>query len=134
MSSQMQNWLANTLPGHGSTWKIESQPDQQLDALVEAFASGEVLTYGWHFKPLNPVGEGVWELKTADLRIFGWFPVKDCFVAVAADTKERILEHRLYAGYRGAVAHFRNQLDLDEPKFIAGENPNDVVTNYDFAS
>lgn len=130
MSDRVANWLVNELPEMGSSWDIETPPDEQLSALVQEYASGAILTYEWQFKPLNPIGEGVWELKTADLRVFGWFPCKDCFVAVVADRKDRILEHGLYAGYRNTVAWFRRDLPLDEPKFVEGEDPNAVVSNY----
>ena len=129
-SERFVTWVETRLPGLGSTWDIEVAPDQQVDALFEVYTSGEVLTYQWQFKSINPIGEGVWELKTADIRIFGWFHALDCFIAVVADTKQNILDHRLYAGYRGTVDNYRNQLTLDEPKFVQGDDPNAVVSNY----
>lgn len=105
---------------------------QQLDDLMALFCSGDTLTYDWHFKPLNHVEDGIWELKTTDLRIFGWFPQKDCFIGVIADTKERLLKYQLYGPYaKLEVTPFRNQLDLDLPKFVPGKNPHDVVSDYD---
>jgi hypothetical protein len=129
-SKKFRDWIVKVLPGLGSTWNVEELPDQQVDALFEDFTSGIVLTYSHQFKCLNPVGDGVWELKTADVRIFGWFYAMDCFIAIVADTKQHILDHGLYAGYRGEVVHYRNQLALDEPKFIDGDDPNVVVSNY----
>lgn len=131
-SQRFRDWILQTLPTLGSTWNLEELPDQQLDALFQVFTSGEMLTHVHQFKCLNPIGEGVWELKTADIRIFGWFHAMDCFVAVVADTKQNILDHGLYAGYRGTVVHYRNQLNLDEPKFVVGDDPNAVVSNYTF--
>jgi hypothetical protein len=78
---------------------------------------------------LRPAGDGVWELKTADLRVFGWFHAKDCFLGHCADTAERVKEHRLYTGYVGEVVRFRDSLPLDEPKYIPGEDPDAVVSN-----
>ena len=94
--------------------------------------SGETLTYDWQFKPLNYVQDGIWELKTANLRIFGWFPKKDCFLGVIANTKAQILEHKLVTPYANVeVAPFRNKLDPHEPKYIT-EIDHAVVTDYDF--
>ena len=131
-SERLKDWIQQTLPTLGSAWEIDHSPVEQLDALVATFASGEQLTFGWQFSPLKPIGQGVWELKTADLRVFGWFPVRDYFIGVAADWTERIKLHGLYAGYRGEIVRFRDELRLDEPKFIEGDNPDDVVSNFTF--
>jgi len=78
------------------------------------------------------MGDGVWYLKTTDLRIFGWFWRKDIFLGVVADTKLRCQTHNLYQGYRTVnVERFRNELPLDEPKFIPGTDPDAVLSNYD---
>jgi hypothetical protein len=129
---QLIEWLKSKLAALGSTWELDRTPQEQLAVLFEVFAAGEPLTFDHTFKKLHPRGEGVWELKTADVRVFGWFPKKDIFIAVVADTAERIKQHQLYPGYIGTVARFRAHLDLDEPKFLTGDDPHDVVSNYDF--
>ena len=120
------------LPTWTSQWSIEQTPAQQMDALVEIFCSGDALTFGHRFKPLNHLGKGIWELKTPDLRFFGWFPHKDCFVGGALDTAFKVKSYNLYAGHAGAVAYFRSQLDLNEPKFVPGDDPSNVVTNFNY--
>ena len=47
------------------------------------------------------------------------------------DVTFNIKKYNLYAGYAGEVERFRNQLDLNEPKYVVGENPDVVVSNYD---
>lgn len=130
VSPRVKLWIENDLSSLESTWKIETAPDAQLDALVEEFCAGDPLWVGWQFKVLHPRQHSVWELKTADLRLFGWFTAKDCFVAASADTKDRIETHGLYAGYIGETVQFRDGLNLDAPKFIPGEDPNAVVTDF----
>ena len=126
-------WIQDDLPDLESTWKIEQSPAEQLDDLMQVFCSGEPLTVGWQFKSLVHLADGVWELKTADLRIFGWFHQKDCFIAVIADTADRTKQYKLYAPYaRVEVVGFRDALDLDPPKFVPGDNPHDVVSNYSY--
>ena len=115
-----------------STWKVEVSPAQQLDSLGEEFCSGETLTFGLQFKPLNHLRDGIWELKTADLRIFGWFWKRDHFIAGNIDLATKVKSYNLYAGYAGEVERFRNALDLDEPKFVPGEDPNVVVSSYSY--
>lgn len=127
---KLRSWFENDLAKLESTWKIEETPIEQVDALTEIFCAGETLAFGWQFKPINHIRDGIWELKTADVRIFGWFVRKDCFIGTAADSKDRILERDLYAGYRDEAARFRSRLDLNEPKFVKGDDPNDVVSNF----
>lgn len=115
-----------------SQWQQELSPAQQLDALLEQFCSGETLTYEWRFRPLNHIKDGIWELKTPDLRIFGWFWKIDCFIASAIDTAFKVKSYNLYAGYAGEAERFRDQLDLNEPKFVPGENPHAVVSNFNY--
>ena len=130
ISPRLRDWADATLPGLGSSWKIDESPAEQFATLVYEFCSGKTLASGLRFKSLRPIVSGVWELKTADLRVMGWFPVMDGFVGVVADTSERIKSHRLYAGYISDVVRFRDQLDLDCPKHIPGDDPRAVVSNF----
>jgi hypothetical protein len=131
-SQKLKIWIEQELPNLVSPLGIQISPQEQLFALVDVFYSDETLTYGGHFKPLRCRGQGVWELRTEDLRIFGWFPLKDHFIGVVANDATYIKEHRLYEGYIGEVVRFRNQLDLVEPKFIQGKDSNNVVSNYTY--
>jgi hypothetical protein len=124
-------WVKQILPGIAAD-RAEQSPAEQLDDLWWQFCLGEALIYGKQFKPLRYVAEGVWELKTIDLRMFGWFPQKDHFIVVAAETKRRLVGARTYGQYIRQVVAFRDALDLDDPKFIPGTNPDDVVTNFSF--
>jgi hypothetical protein len=131
-SPRLQKWLQEVLPTLGSTWNPQQTPLQQFDALMDTYASGEVMHYGWAFKPIRYADQGIWELKTADVRVFGWFHAVDCFIGHVADAKQRLVDHPgLYHGYGGEVFRFRKQLDLDEPKFVPGEDPHDVVSDFD---
>jgi hypothetical protein len=132
LSPTLKKWMADDLPALTSTWKVETNPIQQLDALVDEFCSGATLCYGPQFHPIEHVEDGIWQLKTADLRIFGWFHVKDCFVGWRTGLADFIKDHDLYHGFAGETARFRSQLDLDKPKFVPGVNPNDVVSNYSY--
>lgn len=72
----------------------------------------------------------MWELRTPDIRVFGWFPLLDHFIGVVANDATYIKKYRLYEGYIGEVVRYRDHLDLDNPKFIQSERPQDVVSNY----
>jgi len=132
-SPRLKAWIEQDLPALGSALGLQLSPLEQFFAFVQTFCSDEPLTYGEQFKPLYCRGRGVWELRTPDLRVFGWFPLKDHFVGVVGNDATYIKQHNLYEGYIGEVVRFRDALDLDEPKFIPGEEAKDVVSNYNFA-
>jgi hypothetical protein len=131
-SPEFTEWLDSVLPGLGSDWAIETTPKDQFIELHASFALGECLDFGNHIKPLRPVSHGVWELKTPDLRVLGWFTAQDCFIAHRAQQATLTKRRDLYQGYIGEVVRFREALDLDEPKFLPGDDPRDVVSNFSF--
>jgi hypothetical protein len=122
-------WLQNTLPNLESMGIGEDEtPVEQLYGLLDLYLTGEQLNLGDNYKPMHPHGDGVWELRTTDVRIFGWFPIRDHFVAVIADSTERVHQYGLHSPYRREVVRFRNSLNLDEPKFVAGVTENDILS------
>jgi hypothetical protein len=132
-SPELHKWITGTLPGMASTFAIQLTPVEQVVALTDLFCRGERLAFGFQFKPLTHIADGVWELKTEDIRIFGWFSRKDCFIGVVADDATRIKDHKLYHGYANVTTkRFRDALDLDHPKFVPGDDPHAVVSNFDY--
>jgi hypothetical protein len=133
VAPRLKAWIENDLPMLESTWKIELSLQEQLQAFIEeVFCPGESLTYNWQFKPLTHIHDGIWELKTADLRIFGWFFVRDCFIGSAANQTDTIKRLHLYRAYAEEAVRLRNSLDLDNPKFVPGDDPHGVVSNFSF--
>lgn len=134
-SPRLKTWIENDLPKLPSDWDLENTPEEQLVAFLDdVYCPGEPLTYENQFKPLTHIKDGIWELKTTDLRLFGWFWRKDCFVASACGYKATLAQiPGLYFGYAAEAERFRDQLDLDGPKFIPGDNPHAVVSNFGYA-
>ena len=130
---RLRKWLEETLPGLESTWNIEQTPAEQLDAFIEEFCAGRPLTFGWQFKPIRHIRDGIWQLKTADLRVFGWFQSKDTFIGSSANLADVIKRSGLYAGYRDEAVRSRDKLDLNEPKFVPGDDPHVVISDCSFA-
>lgn len=131
-SPRLITWMSDILPALKSEWDTSITPLEQLDAFLEIYGSGEVLTYDRRFKPLCHHMDGIWEFKTPDLRLFGWFVKKDQFVGWAADLAAKVKKHELYHGYAREAGNFRQKLKLDEPKYITGEDPYAVVSNFDY--
>jgi hypothetical protein len=101
-------------------------PRQQLDDILRKWITGKPMRYDRWLKDLTPVTSEVWEIKTADLRIFGWIYRPKLFVAVFigyADNYKRQNGRQPVEAYddaRDRVVHNRNRLNLDEPKFATG--------------
>jgi hypothetical protein len=75
-SPDLHRWIVGALRTLASALNLETSPLEQFDDLAGLFCAGERLTYGIQFKPLTHITDGVWELKTQDIRIFGLVPQK----------------------------------------------------------
>jgi hypothetical protein len=75
------------------------------------------------FHDMKPEKDGVWELKTADLRIFGWMYRPRQFIAVCGgytDDYKEPTKTKDYARDKRAVIEARTALPLDGRKFVVG--------------
>lgn len=114
------DWLRDTLPGIETAIASDVTPYEQVDDLLRRFIAGEALADDRFVKSLVPGERGVWELKTQDIRLFGWFPQRSVFIAVCAHRAHEIKLHRLYGGFRDQVVRVRSQLDADGAAFLTG--------------
>jgi hypothetical protein len=122
-------WLNVVLGGARPTVHLsEATPAEQIDDLFYAFLSGRPLVFTRQFRVVRAEENAVWELKTPDIRIFGWFMAKDCFVAVFGNWADTIKDHDLYRGYRIAIRRLRRELDIDETLCVKGMAPDDVLS------
>ncbi|WP_306928524.1 hypothetical protein [Agrobacterium larrymoorei] len=102
-------------------------PKLQAAVLLKNFVVGEDFEPELNFWHMRPTDDDVFELKTADLRIFGWFHRPRIFVAARAQSFERTHNAPgIHAYYRDEVVKMRQQLQLDEPKWVVGATASDV--------
>ena len=127
---RLRDWLEG--PVHDLQSHLEQSPAEQVATIIEDFCSGATLVIGPHLNMLDHVDGGMWKLKTYDTRIFGWFAKRDVFVGVCGHSTTHVKQHGLYHGIAGEVGRARDALDLDPPKFIPGDSPYGVVSNYSF--
>jgi hypothetical protein len=93
------------------------------------FISGEALEEGDEFRLMRPIDGDVYELKSIDLRIFGWFYRPGIFIATAIDTMERVHEYTgLSDGYRDEVIRVRGKISLEPPAYREGASIADVFS------
>lgn len=103
--------------------KSEFTPAQQLTERLRQWMAGEPMAYGPMFHDMDPSSDEVWELKTADLRVFGWMYRPCEFIAVCggyADDYKPPTKIKNYADDRRKVVKARNELPLDGKKFVTG--------------
>lgn len=123
-------WADAQLPRLESIWDLETSPIEQLAGYLDTFCAGDPLAVDEAFKCLQPHDDGIWELKTADLRLFGWFYRRDTFIWSAAGRTEDIKLHDLYHGYMQQAVRDREALDLDPPPFVTGDHTNVISAWY----
>jgi hypothetical protein len=125
---RFRDWLQNELPAEPADRGGRQSPLEQVDDLLHRFLTGQRLLDEWDLRALKPVDLCVWELKTIDVRIFGWFPGHDVFIAVNGAMAWSVKQRQMYAAYRDEVCIFRGRLDLDEPKYLHGSTAHDVLS------
>lgn len=112
-------WYEDVLPSFKKD-RGTLTPYEQVDRALREFVTGRPLAYDQGLKILNPVNHGVWELKTIDVRIFGWFAAPSTFVAVNGAMRSTLVPASRYTPFIDEARHVRDSLDLDEPKFLSG--------------
>lgn len=70
---------------------------------------------------MQPIDSGVWELRTPDLRLFGWAYRKNTIIVSAIDTKQRCSQLGLYSEYRDQAVQDRDSLNLKPPSHVTGD-------------
>jgi hypothetical protein len=118
-------WMRNEVPKM-VTGRIESAftPYEQLMERLRQWMAGDPMAYGPMFHDMDPRTDEVWELKTADLRIFGWMYQPREFIAVKGgytDDYKEPTKTKIYADERREVIRARDALPLDGDRFVRGD-------------
>jgi hypothetical protein len=122
-------WLKDVLDGAEPPFGLgDMSIAEQIDDLFYSFLSGQQLIFTRQFRVVRAEENAVWELKTPDVRIFGWFMAKDCFVAVFGNWADTIKDHDLYRGYRIAIRRLRREWGIDATLCVKGVAPDDVLS------
>lgn len=119
-------WMDNILRGEAPDAQRNLSPYEQVEQRLYDYCLGRPLAYDRDRKLLTPAGFSVWELKTTDVRLFGWLPLRRHFIAVCGEMKRNLRTIGSYRPFIDQVVAFRSDLDLDPPKFLPGVSPNDI--------
>lgn len=117
-------WMRNDVPKM-VTGRLQAPqtPKEQLHNRIQEWIAGERMDYGPMFSRLTPHSDFVLELKTPDLRIFGWMYQPKKFVAVFgdyADDYKHPTKTKDYGDARRTVVKARDSLPLDGIKYVTG--------------
>ena len=109
-------------------------PGDQVEQLFYDYVVGNPMTYSVHFRKLEPLTQHLWEFKTQDVRVFGWFARQRHFVATFGELKDNLSREKqkvstnvLYKPYIDHAKLTRDNLQLDAPKMITGLSYADVL-------
>ncbi len=95
---------------------------EQVDDFLHDFISGADFSYYKRAHFMDPKENGIWELKTTDVRFFGWFYKRYVFIAAEVNSAEFCKANNgAYAGHQNVCLHRLRTLELDEPKIIYGD-------------
>lgn len=120
-------FLQETLPGaqRGVLGATET-PRAQMDTLLRKWITGKPMAYGRAFSNLKPRHRAVWEMKTVDLRVFGWIYRPKVFIATFAGLADDYKSQNgnppkeSYEEARDRVVWIRGLVDLDPPPYVSG--------------
>jgi len=125
------NWLDVTLPllPHKPEYSAMT-PQEQVFASFADFASGAAFSDDRRFKKLSASPDNfVWEIKSEEVRVFGWVPEKNVFVCCFGDSKDNIVVNNSYGLHIARTVFMRTNLDLNEPKYVESKEYRDVLSN-----
>lgn len=124
---ELMNWIENDLIVEKGRHPLFT-PEEQVSTIMDEYTRGEILTRPESRKLDKPpaCGEHVWELKTEDVRIFGYFYRPRQFIAVSGETKVKLLKFG-YASYIRKVLQFRENCNLTPPTHQKQDEINDLL-------
>jgi hypothetical protein len=104
---------------------------EQVSNLFGRYLTNRPLILRSPISPLRHLRDAIWELKTLDVRIFGWFAAKDCMIIDAGcDAKLLKAEKLNYSGFIVQTSYVRKSLGFTSADYIQGTEPNDILTRY----
>ncbi|MBY5743494.1 hypothetical protein HFO28_07795 [Rhizobium leguminosarum] len=123
-----RTWLENEVKTATAFYEGDIQPKRQALAILKDFIVGKPFPGPKLYKKMSPHTDDVWELRTPDLRFFGWFYRKNCYIATSGELFEKLkADERLYEEHRINCIKARNGMDLDPPKYLQGATADDVI-------
>lgn len=119
VSQRFISWMKeNMIEFSAKNTDMDLSPKEQMYKIFRQYVIGEDFDSDRKLKCLHPNGKFIWEFKSVDLRVFGWFYKPGIFICVAANFTDIVKKSNLYAGYVNEAVKFRIDSGLDKPNFV----------------
>lgn len=128
-SSVFLEWNNPVLLGGISSSHDNDPISVQLASELLYFCSGGILSDRQEIRCLDPKANAVWELKTPDLRLFGWFPHKNYFILHHCEVKSLLMDYGAYQPHIEAVVQYRESLAHILPEYVEEKGVSNVISN-----
>lgn len=122
-TQRVQQWLetdlcsVTALPHRGRQGGLS--PVEQVETAFQQYAYNPAFRNANAIVNLTPQYDGIWEFKTDDARVFGWFYQRRVFIACSGDFKFR-LDRKAYDAHVNDAKSCRRHLDLQRPDYVYG--------------
>lgn len=93
-------------------------PREQLSVITRRFCRGDDFEHPPPH-PMNPAKDGVWRIRTPDLRIVGWFPQRSLFIVSEIELKRNCTDLRDNQLMLSAIK-LRKKLNIGNGVFLKG--------------
>lgn len=122
--------IARMIGKYTATWSTQGLSiADQVNMIFHDFLSGKSLHHPKGFHVLDEVEDGIWELKSDDVRLFGWFIAKDAFV-IATSAYATMAKDGKYASFISAAKFRRRDVALNNGKYVEGGAPGNVISSF----
>lgn len=123
-------WKDTALKSLDPSWTSDMPPYHQVADAFREFAIGDDLAELGMFGFLWPRdgNHGVWEMRTTDVRIFGWFWRRDVFVCAIGGHAGEIKAGQQYQPLKRETMRLREALGFGPGDFVASGRLEDVVS------
>jgi hypothetical protein len=129
-TSRLFGFLETNLPSIESR-DVALSAEEQVANLLGRYLTNRPLILKSPISPLRHLDRAVWELKTLDVRIFGWFVSKDVMVIDAGcDVKLLKSEKLNYSGFIAQTEYVRRSLGFKVTEYIQGDQAHDILTSF----
>lgn len=119
VTPDLARWINGDLARHPLSKRAVS-PVEQIADFMDRFV-GEPVMHINDFQQIKPAGAHVYEMKTTDVRVYGWFPAARVFIAVEGALKAETTAAGTVTAIRKRVEAFRSGLALPSPDSVRHE-------------
>jgi hypothetical protein len=123
------DWVMGPLRKIPKSDTTQAAPPSQVEAKLRSYCDGIPLRWQ-DLHIARPHEKGVWEFKTVDIRIFGWFPDKNYLILHTGEDAQRLHDDPiLYKPYIESAANYRDTLPPGLPGPLLSKELIDVVSD-----